>query len=197
MGDTLVPPRRGGPPPRRGQQREDPDCPAEWHRHSRAGYTTDGCRCPSTLDAWQEYRRQVREGQARYQERHRKPPASAGQPAAREADPSVARVDLRKADRRDAEAIAMGYRLPRASIHTRAMAVRLMRQASPQMTDRQVAWKLEAAGQGRWVVRTGGRREYEPVNIRQVQRIQAALDWKRLNRPRRRGSRLDRSGRTE
>jgi polynucleotide 5'-kinase involved in rRNA processing len=163
------------------------DCPASRHRHTVRGWREDGCRCPSTRKAYEKQQEVSREASRRYRQR---------KIAERLADPNVANVDLRLADRIDAEAIAQGYRMPRADINTRALAVKLMRQANPRLTDRQVAWKLDAAGQGRYVTTRDGERRYEAVSVRQVQRIQAALDWKELKHPHRAGSRLDRSGRT-
>jgi hypothetical protein len=166
--------------------REVDECPASKHRHDRFGYK-QGCRCPSTIKSYENWLVINRAASERYRQRRK---------AERERDKNIAPVDLRKADRFDAEAIAQGYRLPRISMHTRALAVKIMRQANPLLTDRQVAWKLTAAGQGRTVHRGDGTTDFEPVSMRQVQRIQAALDWKELRHPHRAGSRLDRSGRT-
>lgn len=172
------------------ERREVDDCPAVRHRKSVRGWREDGCRCPSTRKAHERQQEVHREAARRYRARRLEE-----RQAARN---HFAPVDLRRADRTDAEAIAQGYRIGRTSIHTRGLAVKMMRQANPKLTDRQVAWKLTAAGQGRWVTkRDTGERVYEPVSMRQVQRIQAALDWKALKHPHRSGSRLDRSGRTE
>jgi hypothetical protein len=161
------------------------DCPAVRHRHSVAGWYQDGCRCPSTRKAWEAKRETDRRAARAYRER-------TGRPGTQ----TMASIDLRKADRLDAEAIALGHRLPRCSIHTRGLAVKLMRERQPSLTDRQVAWKLTNAGQGRMVSKRGAPPVYEDVSIRQVQRIQAALDFKKLGHPHRAGSRLDRSGRS-
>lgn len=146
--------------------REEGTCPATRHRHSVRGWEQDGCRCPSTVALYEKRRDAARAARAR-----RAREAGAGQ------------VDLRLADRRDAEALAVGYRLPRVSRHTRALAVRLMREADPDMTDRQVAWRLTTGGQGRTVTKRTGEQVFEPVSVRQVQRIQTTLDWKRPRRP--------------
>lgn len=167
--------------------REVDDCPALRHRHSVQGWRKDGCRCPSTRKAWERKQELEREAARRYRASH----------VEALYDPKrFAQCDLRKADRADAESIALGYRLPRVSVHTRALAVKIMRERNPGLTDRQVAWKLDAAGQGRWVTTHSGERVYQPFSVRQVQRIQAALDRKQLKHPHRSGSHLDRSGRT-
>lgn len=145
--------------------REIDDCPADVHRHSVRGWYRDGCRCPSTVkvyEAWLEAKRA-------WHRDHPKPRLTKG------AGQTVAVFDLRRASRLDAEAIAQGYRIARMDTHTRALAVKLMLQARPTMTDRQIAWRLDTAGQGRTVTKADGTREYQAVAVRQVQRIIAGL----------------------
>jgi hypothetical protein len=170
----------------RDRTAEIDDCPALRHRHSREGYVEDGCRCPSTVKRYERYLEINREATRRYRQR---------QLEARGLATNIAKVDLRKADRTDAEAIAQGYRLTRVSLHTQGLAVKMMREANPSITDRQIAWRLTNAGQGRTISKRGGEPTYQPVSERQVQRILAALDWKILKHARRAGSALDRSGR--
>jgi hypothetical protein len=171
-------PRLHGPRP----EREIESCPAERHRHSYEGYCRDGCRCPSTIKAYDR-----RKDRQRQLHRERRKPMS---------DPRViVDFDLRRADRRDAEAIVAGYRLPRASAHTRGLAIKMMLETHPGITDRQIAWRLTAAGQGRMVSKKGTPPVYEEVSVRQVQRFIAALSYKRFGYVRRGGTNLDRSGR--
>lgn len=167
------------------EDRETDDCPAVRHRHSVNGWRLDGCRCPSTRKAWEQKQELDRCASRRYRLRHGRPGPQ-----------GMASIDLRKADRIDAESIALGHRMPRVSMHTRGLAVKIMRERQPGLTDRQIAWKLTNAGQGRMVSRNGAAPVYEEVSTRQVQRIMAALDYKELRHPHRRGSRLDRSGRS-
>lgn len=120
------------------------DCPAVRHRHSEVGYQRDGCRCPSTVKAHD-----------RTLETHR---AATRRWAQRELDSrKLPKIDLRKANRTDAEAIAFGYLTGKVDKHTRALAVRLMLEAEPQISDTQISWRLAATGQGRHETRTVSR----------------------------------------
>ena len=155
--------------------REIDDCPAVRHRHSRRGYLEDGCRCPSTVTAIEAYR----QDQRRRRQARRPSLGDNGRP-----------LDLALADALDAEAIVQGYRLgARVDKHTRALAVLMMLRAGDRVTDRQMAWRMTNAGQGRRVAREGRAPEYEPVSVRQVQRMVAELvalpecaDIKAMNR---------------
>lgn len=171
------PRRRRGPRP----QREVETCVAPRHRHSYQGYVQDGCRCPSTVKAYDRRCETQRAACRAFRQRH-----------APDLD-----INLRRADRLDAEAIAQGYPIARVDIHTRALAVRMMRTAEPALTDRKVAERLTVCGQGRWITRGTGERVYQPVSMRQVQRIQAALDWKARPRASRSGQGLARPVSTE
>lgn len=165
--------------------REVDDCPAEEHRHSVRGWSVFGCRCPSTRKAWDRKLEHDRQAARLYRQRHGRP-----------GHDTMAPVDLRKADRHDADLIAAGYRLPRASLHTRGLAVKIMRDRAPGLTDAQIADRLTNAGQGRMVSRGGQPPAYEPVSTRSVQRITFALAFKVLRSATRAGSRLDRSSRS-
>lgn len=162
-----------GPPRQRGRrpgpaEREIDDCPADRHRHTVAGYREDGCRCPSTIKVVDRHREARRETARRFRR---------NKLARRRANPGIADFDLKKANRRDAEALVLGYRLgERVSIHTRGLAVLMMIRRNPRMTDREIAWQLTSGGQGRWITHPAtGQREHQPVAERQVQRIVAAL----------------------
>jgi hypothetical protein len=147
--DLLIP---RGPRP----IREIDDCPAQQHRHSYEGYLKDGCRCPSTIKSYERRRETQRKASKTYRSRRGDP---------------LMNFDLRKADKRDAEALAMGYRITgQVSKHTRAAAVLLMIRSNPRITDRQIVWKLTNAGQLGY---TG-----KPFSIRQIQRTVATLKTK-------------------
>ena len=157
--NRLIMPR--GPRP----NREIDDCPAERHRHSYEGYLKDGCRCPSTLKAYARRQETQRAALERHRERAN-------------AKRRTSQFDLRRADRIDAEHLAQGYHLrAQVSKHTRALAVQMMIQANPRITDRQIGWRLANAGQ---VGHNG-----KPLSMRQVQRIVATLKQKgqRVGKP--------------
>jgi hypothetical protein len=162
-------------------------CPADrhaWPGERDRAYTVYGCRCPSTVKAWEA-------------RRDRQNQAARRRAQAVRADKNIASFNLSRADRLDAEAIAQGYPMAvRVPIHTQALAVKMMMQAYPPITARQIAWRLDRAKQGRIVHRksecracvsgrSGGRdlaghdRRYEPVSVRHVLRIQAGLELRR------------------
>ena len=137
----------------RRAQREIANCPAQRHRHSHYGYLHDGCRCPSTIasqERWKEAHRQFQQRKVLALRDHSR----------------ISKVDLRRADWRDAEALAIGPRLGKVSKHTRAMAVRLMLERDPELMDREIAERLNLGGQG-------------PIAIRSVSRIVAAIQLRR------------------
>lgn len=151
-------------------QPEVDDCPATRHRHGWEGYAEDGCRCPSTVKAWERRREVNRETSRRHRQREAQ---------RRQQDPNILVFNLSRADRTDAEAVAAGFLVrQRVSIHTRALAVKLMRERNPIITARQIGWALDRAGQGS--IRNGA---IQPVSVRSVMRITAALDRRRIARP--------------
>lgn len=159
---------------RRDAVREIDDCPAEQHRHSIRGYRA-GCRCPSTMKAYDRWRETNARGSKAYRARQKAKPHETQRTRR---DPRS--IDLRRADKLDAEAISYGYRLAgEVSNSTLALAIKMMRARSPEMSDRQVLWRLEASG--------------HPMGSRQLQRVLAVLAQKETGSARR--GRLDRSTR--
>jgi hypothetical protein len=154
---------RAGLPPRPritgrvAPAREIDDCPAERHRHSHLGYNQDGCRCPSTIKAYERRLETQRLACRRHREK-------------RQSDTRTMQIDLRRADRHDAESLAMGLHTGPTDKHTRALAVLMMIRANPAITDRQLSWRLASAGQ------TG--RGGKPISVRQINRIVATLKVK-------------------
>ena len=143
------------------RDREISDCPATRHNHENGrwrAYTLDGCRCPSTVKAYEIRRESSREATRRYRERKREESARRNGPM------RVAQFHLGRANRRDAEAIALGYRLGRVSKHTRGMAILMMLRANPWLTEGEIATRLTGSGQ--------------PVSSRTVARFVAALKLK-------------------
>lgn len=134
--------------------REDPQCPADAHPKSFNGWEHSDrtCICPSTLAAVERRRRTSAAASQRAREAHLA--ALAGPDEARFAR----QIDLRRADRTDAEALALGYPVVgTVSKHTRALAIKLMLAANPFLEDADIALRL------------GG------VSRRQVQRYKGAL----------------------
>lgn len=143
------------------RNREIDTCSAPRHRHSREGYQLDGCRCPSTVARWEAWLDISRRSSRAYRARRTE---------ARRRNPDIADFQINAADRRDAAALAMGYRVVgRVSKHTRGLAIRMMLDHAPTLTTGQIAWRLEAGGQG-------------PVSQRLVQRIINALQIKQDQR---------------
>lgn len=149
--------------PERERYREIDDCPAERHRHPRfqwKAYNEYGCRCPSTIKAREVRLESLREANRRLRQRQRQ---------AEKSNHAYARFSLSKANRRDAEAIALGYRTGKVDRHTIGMAVQMMLEVNYRLTAQQIVWRLDNAGQG-------------PITDRQVQRIIAAIQLKRKRR---------------
>lgn len=146
--------------PERERYREVDECPAERHRHPSAqwrAHSVYGCICPRTIKALERRREVQRESARRSRERRAEQLKQATH---------IAKFNLGRANRRDAEAIAQGYRTGKVDRHTVGMAVHLMLKSKPDLTTRQIVWRLDNAGQG-------------PTSDRQVQRIIAALHIKR------------------
>jgi hypothetical protein len=158
VGAHVVGPQAPKPP---DYGREVDDCPATRHRHSGLGYRKDGCRCPSTLKAYDRLLEMSRASERRYRQRLKVRESRKG-----------TRFDLRLADRLDAEAIALGFRTGKVDKHTRGLAVKMMLDRDPRMTDRQIMWRLRHAGQGTTV-------SGNDLDIRTVTRIVAGVNFTR------------------
>lgn len=151
--------------PERERYREVDECPASKHHFPGSGggrwrAHSLGCICPSTIKSWTRRREILNESARRQRDELRRRLATSK---------AYAKFHLGWANQRDAEAIAMGYRTGPVDKNTRALAVQMMLDKNPKMTDRQIGWRLEAAGQ-------------KGTDVRSINRIVATLNFKRKKR---------------